>query len=376
MEDRNKPGKPRDISDLKARLGLAKPAPPVPRGDGAAPGRPGAPRAIPAPPGASAQAQAAPAPDMRTDPLRAMGAMASAAPAPAYHPYIDDGKPVESVAARGAHRAARMTLGFALLGGFIFGYWWGGVVGDRKMHNRMVDDAARIKGEVEVMSKRLTIIVDALNRNGQKYPTGAPDFELTAAMKGFDLSQPNQTTLFRTNYARFEDIAIDELFNYYNDTIALYEQIRRHVSASEKEKDLLDAFAKESKTQDVLYGVVIEPGKVTTGKLVQLIENVCKGGKKDCTNVADLEGFMATYSPGGTTFKAVLSGSGPKVIPLAHSEMFDGMVSGARPEALAGLDYKRRLANIRILATKLFNIQKSLQQHLADEAAKPKVFAL
>src|SRR5262249_31474943 len=153
--------------------------------------------------------------------------------------------------------------------------------------------------------------VEVLNRNAQKHPNGTPDFELVAALKAMDLTPPNQQQLFHTNYARLESITVDELFNYYNDTIALYEQIRRQVSASEKEKELLEAFAKQARMQEVSYAVTMEPGHgLTQGKLVQIVDKVCKGGKNDCQNVSDLEGFLVTYSPGGKPFEAKLAGNG------------------------------------------------------------------
>jgi hypothetical protein len=391
LEEKNKPGaKPRDISDLKARLGLAKPGA-APAKESGAPGTPhaggssslpapfGAPAGrVPAPPGA--QVSYAP-PDARKDPFGAMSAAvatAAAAPRAAPIPFVDDGKPVESVQARSAHRAARLTLVGVLIAGWIIGYWWGAVVVDRKSYNRMIDDAGTIKVKVTEMAKTLSTIVDALNRDGQKFPTGLPDAELTAKLKGMsaELAAPDQERLFHTNYARFENIVIDELFNYYNDTIALYEQIRRHVTASERDKDLLDSFGKEAVKTDVNYGITIEPGRVTVSKLVQIVSPICKGGKTDCKNVSDLDGFMVTYAPGGTPFAAKLNGNGIRVMPLEHTALFDGMVAGAKPEALAGLDYKRRLANIRILATRLYGVQKSLLSHLESDAQKSKQFAL
>src|SRR5262249_8666600 len=139
--------------------------------------------------------------------------------------------------------------------------------------------------------------------------------------------------IFHTNFARLESITIDELFNYYNDTISLYEQIRRQVSASEKEKELLEAFAKEARTQEVNYGIAVEPGRLPQGKLVQILDKVCKNGKNDCQNVSELDGFLVTYSAGGKPFAAKLAGGGVRVVPIARSEMFDGMVAGAKPEA-------------------------------------------
>jgi hypothetical protein len=314
-------------------------------------------------------------PDARRDPFGAMSA--AVAPVAQHHaPYphfVDDGVPVENVS-RGS-RASLFIFGFAvLLVGGGLGYWWGGIVVDRKMYNRMVDDAGSIKGEVDAMAKRLSTIVDALNNNGRRAPTGAPDFDLVRTFKEMDLTPPDQQRLFRTNYARLEDIAIDELFNYYNDTINLYEQIKRHVAMSEKEKDLLDAFARDAKALDVNYGVTLEPGKVMVAKLVQIIETICKGGKKDCQNINELDGFMVAQGPGATPFAAKISGNGLRVVPIEHSQMFDSMVAGAKPEALAGQDYKRRLAQIRLLSQKLFQSQKSLLAHLDGVAKQPKLF--
>jgi hypothetical protein len=385
LEDKNKPGKPRDISDLKARLGLAKPgaAPKADGNAGAAPHSSGTPfggspavggaRPLPAP----FQQPAAAPPDARKDPFAAMSssvAAGAAAAAPAYRPYVDDGKPVENVMAKRAHRASRITIAVFSLLALIVGYWWGGIVFDRKMHNRTVDDASQIKEEVEGMKKIRVQIQDLLMKNQQGFPTGAPDFGLIEGLdKMGELKPPNQQKLFQTNYMRFENIAIDELFNYYNDTISMYEQIRRHVAMSNRDKELLTQAAANAKTTDVAYGVVIEPGKITQGKLVQLVAKACKGGAPDCA-VKDLEGMMVTGTPGAAPFKAVFTGNGPHLIPLDSTPLLQGMAEGAKPEQMAANDYKRRLNGIRLLALiKLPQVEKSLLEHLSEEAAKSKL---
>ena len=388
MEDKNKPGKPRDISDLKARLGLAKPGAAKADGNaGAAPhttpsgGFPtggqsfggGAPASRPLP--APFQQPAAAPPDARKDPFGAMSASVQpAAVAPAYQAFPDDGKPVENVMAKRAHRASRITIAVFSLLALIVGYWWGGIVFDRKMHNRTVDDAAQIKEEVEGMKKIRVQIQDLLMKNQQGFPTGAPDFGLIDGLdKLGELKPPNQQKLFQTNYMRFENIAIDELFNYYNDTISMYEQIRRHVAMSNRDKELLNQAAANAKTTDVAYGVVIEPGKITQGKLVQMVAKACKGGKPDCA-MNELEGMMVTGTPGAAPFKAVFTGAGAHLIPLDSTPLLQGMAEGAKPEQMAANDYKRRLNGIRLLALiKLPQVEKSLLEHLSEEAAKSKL---
>jgi hypothetical protein len=390
LEDKNKPGKPRDISDLKARLGLAKPGA-APRADGNVPqttpsggvpfggggslgaGGQAASRPLPAP----FQQPAAAPPDARKDPFGAMsGAVAAGAAAaqPAYRPYVDDGKPVENVMAKRAHRASRITIAVFSLLALVVGYWWGGIIFDRKMHNRTIEDAVQIKEEVEGMKKTRVQIQDLLLKNQQAFPTGAPDFGLVEGLdKLGELKAPNQQKLFQTNYMRFENIAIDELFNYYNDTISMYEQVRRHVAMSNRDKEMLTAAAANARQQDVAYGVVIEPGKITSGKLVQMVGKVCKGGKPDC-GLNELEGMMVTGTPGAAPFKAVFQGSGAHVIPLDMSPLLQGMMEGAKPEQMAANDYKRRLNGIRLLALiKLPQVEKSLLEHLSEEAAKSKL---
>jgi hypothetical protein len=175
---------------------------------------------------------------------------------------------------------------------------------------------------------------------------------------------------------RFENIAIDELFNYYNDTISMYEQIRRHIATTQRDKELLTQAAQDMKQQDVAYGVVIEPGKITQGKLVQMVGKACKGGKPDC-GINELEGMMVTGTPGAAPFKAVFQGSGAHVIPLEGSPLLQSMVEGAKPAAVAANDYKRRLNGIRLLGLiKLPPVEKSLLDHLTEEAQKSKLTTL
>ena len=387
MEDKNKPGKPRDISDLKARLGLAKPgaAPKADGNAGAAPhspsgsgGFPAANRPLPAPfAGAAPAAQPAAPPDARKDPFGAMSASVQPVAAPAYHPYVDDGKPIENVMARRAHRASRITIAAVALLALIVGYWWGGIIFDRKMHNHTIDDAAQIKEEIEGMKKVRQQIASALEKNLAAAPTGAPDFNLVADLQKLgDLKPPNQDKLFRTNYMRFENIAIDELMNYYNDTLVLYEAIRRHIAATERDKELLVAAAQNAKAADVAYGMVVDPGKITQGKIVQMVGKVCKGGKPDCA-LNELEGMMVTTQPGVAPFKAVFTGSGAHVIPFEPTALLQSMVEGAKPEAIAWQDYRRRVAQIRLFTVgKLPQYEKSLLDHLTEEAQKSKLGTL
>lgn len=285
----------------------------------------------------------------------------------------DDGTPAPRVGGRPLITTL-LTIALGLVGGALLGYFWSQVSADRRNYNKMISDASGITAEVKDLSQRLDTIAGALRKNAQVAPQGTPDFGLIDALKAIKLDPPSQQKIFHTNYARFENLTIEELFNYYNDTVALYEQIKRHVTQSEKEKAFLVKAAEDAKSRDVNYGVVVEPGStLAKAKLVQIVGNVCKNGKGDCEKLDELEGFRVAYSAGGTPFSAKLAGTGIHVLPLERTQMLDQMVAGAGPEAMAEAEYKRRLGRIRLLVEKLLITQPQLLEHLSAVTKKSKL---
>src|SRR5688500_125202 len=144
-----KPGA-KDISDLKARLGLKKSGGAAPAKGGGLAAPPGARGGvIPAPPGA--QPPRPHIPDAKDDPFGAMNAMAAHAQVAAQPQIIvvNDGAPVEQVRKKANMRLA-ILAGVALVP-LILGIMVGKISAGGKQYNRVIEDAAKIRDDVKKM---------------------------------------------------------------------------------------------------------------------------------------------------------------------------------------------------------------------------------
>ena len=388
MDQNRKPGAPpaKDISDLKARLGLKRPdaAAPAP-GPGPAVARPTGtmPAGFPQAPGRA----------------QMPGAASAAAPvAPAAHdPYagmkpqqgvfdlrtIDDGAPVENVRS-GRGKAAIVTavivgaLGFALGVGL-------GMSGVGRANMNTANHAAKtVKAELDEMQKTLTQVGTAMaysqQRLGQQ-KKDALDYDpgLIADLEKVKLDpRPDTSKIFRVDYFRLEDIVVDRLFNYYYDTIALYNEVERHIKKTHADAESLQAYlAKTAASSQKNYGIVFDTSsKVIVGNLVEIGDQVCKNGGKEC-GANDLDGFQvrvntgAPFVPKKATGKLDVS----NVVPIKPTPLMDAVMAGS-PDQVRAEAYKQRTANIRSLVSRLTAGQKELFEGIDKAAARPDVFTI
>jgi hypothetical protein len=237
--------------------------------------------------------------------------------------------------------------------------------------NKTIDQASDIRAEVDVMSKRLVSINEKINAS-QEASKGNPDVELAAELGSLELKKPDTDKIFKTNYYDMEDLVIDRLFNYYNDTIILYALINQHSKKTENDKEAIENFVKAGKAGgDKNYAVTLDlSGAIPLAHFAEIGGPVCpKEGDTDCS-AADLKGFKYRTDPGGAWFtKPVKGAPGQIIIPLQKTPLFTGAVSGS-PDLLAAKDSVRRLAEIRLLSSKLFGEQKELLAGLEKASDK------
>lgn len=397
MEQNRKPGAPptKDISDLKARLGLKQPgaAGPVP---GPAPGRaPG-----PAPGGFPGVAPQGRGPAM---PPGGQAAHAhAAAPAPAAPPSnldpfagmrpqqgvfdlrtIDDGAPVQNVRS-GRGKAAIFGMVVVGLAAFALGAGMGMANVGRANMNTANHAAKSVKGEIEGMQKTLTQIGTAMAMSQQrlgkdKKDALAYDPGLIADLEKVKLDpRPDTSKIFRVDYYRLPDADVDRLFNYYYDSIALYNEVERHIKRTKADAESLKSYAEKSAgATSKNYGVVFDTsGKIIVGNLVEVGDQVCKGGGKDC-NANDLQGFKVRSNTGAPFVDRKAGGKleANNVIPLKPTPLMDTVMSGS-PDQVRQEAYKQRTANIRALVTRATATQKELIDGITKDAARPDVFTL
>jgi hypothetical protein len=399
VDQNRKPGVPpsKDISDLKARLGLKRP-------DGAQPGAPGqgpgpAPRAPAAAPGFPQQPGRAAAPGA-PQPRAAQPAPAPqpAAPAPAVmNPYanlrapqggfdlrtIDDGAPVQNMRS-GRGKAVIFTSVIVGAAAFALGGGLGIASVGRANMNTANHAAKAVKTELDGMEKSLTQIGRMVAMSQQRLAAAkkdplAYDPQLIADLKTIKLDpRPSTSTIFRVDFFRLPDADVDKLFTYYYDTISLYNEIERHIRRTDNDAESLKAYADKTAGPSKNYGVVFDnsAGTIIVSNLVEIGDQVCKGGGKDC-GAKDLVGFQIRSNAGAPWVERKTGGKLDlgNLIPLKPTPLMDAVMSGS-PDQVRQESYKQRIANIRALVSRLTTTQHELIDGVGKDAARPDIWTV
>lgn len=381
--DPKKPGA-RDLSDLKAKLGLVKPgaAPAAVPGPGST-SSPAIPAQVPGQmPGSisqtmpAAQAPAAPPPDPRRDPFGAVQAGVQARPIQQI--VIADAGPQVHVPEQAKSRAPLIGL---IIGGAavaVLGFWWGIVYRARLLNNVAIEDAQQIKEEVDGIHKKsqpiYVAIVNSMNRT-----KGDVDLQLIQDLaKIGPLTPPKTDKIFKTNYALLENIAIDRLFNYYNDTIRLYDRVESFVRKWNKDEaraELQKALEKRVGSATT-YGVVIDgSGDIPVGMLVEVGAPVCKDPAQQDCGAKDIDGFKirADVTAKWTDRKA-RGADAERVIPIKPDTALAEKTLAGGIEVIAAREFRTDFAELFQTSRKIGAVEKDLVADLSKAAARPKVF--
>jgi hypothetical protein len=380
LEQPKKPGA-RDISDLKARLGLNR-GPAAPRGAPAAAPHPFAPPgAVPMPvpvPGAIAPSPATPPP--AHDPYASMRP-------PAGQQFdlrpVDDGVPVENMRRGGVKALFVVGLIMAVAGGAL-GVGFGIGMSGRRAYNVTNAGAKRVKAELEEMHKTVTLVGQAVAISAQRLQAErkdrlAYDPNLIEELAKIKLDpRPDTSKMFKVDYYRLPDIAVDNMMTYYYDAIALYTEVERHVKRSTADKTSLEAFAaKQTEKGQASYGVVFAGGgKMVLANLVEIGAPVCKGGGSDCS-MDQLDGFQIRSNTGSNwvTRKVGAKPEGNIVVPLDRTPLLESVMAGS-PDQARMEQYRQRSGSIQMLLTRIAQTQKQLMESINQAAARPDLFTL
>jgi hypothetical protein len=397
LDDNKKPGQ-RDISDLKARLGLKKtaasmpavgqPQPTPPHGQPAAipspSPEPQARREIPSPfgqPARQAAPEPAPQPAAPPDPRRDPFAQQQAANLAAFYgigqSLPGDASGVDAAPlTRPKAWGTILTIGIAAVVALGVGNACGRISAARVEFNHTIDSAGQIREEVDKLAKQLNSVADTLNAS-QLTKQSQPDFDMSKKLGELDLKKPDQSKLFHTNYYHFEDIAIDRLFNYYNNTIKLYDAITVHAKKTDNDKDAITAGAKAATNAkaEKNYGVIINPeGGLTLAQFAEVGSPVCTTPDKTDCGANELKGFKyRTDSAQSWGERPVKGNPNAIIIPIKKSPLF-GEVAASNPDVLAFRAYLQRVVEIKMLAAELTAQQKEVTGDLKKMAEKSKVF--
>ena len=296
---------------------------------------------------------------------------------------IDDGAPVQNV---GSSRSKTVLIASVIVGAAAFALGGGlGIASVGRANMNTANHAAKaVKGELDNMQKKLGDIGLAVAKSQQrlaaaKKDTLSYDPQLVADLKAIKLDpRPNTATIFRVDFFRLPDADVDKLFNYYYDTIALYNEIERHVRRTENDTESLKAYADKTAGPNKNYGVVFDnsSGKIIVGNLVEVGDQVCKNGGKDC-GAADLVGFKIRSGSGAPWVDRSVGAKldGGNVVPIKPNPFMDAVMNGS-PDEVRQESYKQRVANIRTLLTQLTVTQKELVDGVSKDASRPDIFTV
>lgn len=294
MSQTQKRSAARDISDLKARLGLKRGGPKSgPQAAAPAPGGivppPGAQRSgsIPAPPGmAPPQPQI---PDAAQDPFGAMNAMAThgtAARAPEIV-VVNDGKPVENVERKSAARFAK--IGAIVLAPLVLGMVVGEMSSNAQYYNQTIAEAAELKADVDAVKSGLSEVQNqfliAKQRGGGKFV--ASDAKLTEALANLDVTRPTPGKAYRSALHALPDGTAAKVYAFYAKSAQFYEQLDAHIKRAQEDGKAITA-AKTKLENMTPYGAYVSlPDADAAAKgaqpkvvLVELGQPVCENRRQ------------------------------------------------------------------------------------------------
>jgi hypothetical protein len=408
VEDRNvsEPKKPgaRDISDLKARLGLKKGAEggPAPRSTTSMPsvGVPPPTAAkiggsfVPPPPGVAPPPGAFPAappqpviPDASVDPFGAMNAMASTAartaPVQPEFVIVNDGKH-EQVASRGGG-LRWLKIGLLVAVPLFVGYVVGGINNANNNINNAIDDAKLLYDDFTAVGKNLQDIEAALDAakdrgKGQLFPH---DKELTAALDAMKLQAPDTTKLFHANMQNMSPSVPEKVFSFYTGVTALYAKIENHkrIAKADERKQI------EKKEVGQYATVLRVPSDEKQSPYVELVEvgaPICKGDTKISAQGCDAskppEKFQVRTDPTGSwqivPFASTSTDVAKDVIlMIGDNNVKNAFMVGAK-EFVDTVGYMQRIREIDAQVRELSQQRADVQNALTLEKQKSKSFAL
>ena len=389
----------KDISELKARLGLKKNGPAA---SGAAsssggivapPGTRAAGGAIPAPPGAGPPRPVIP--NAKEDPFGAMNALAAHGSVSAQPQIVvvNDGSPVERVEKR-SHAVRFAIYGGLLLVPLVLGATMGKLSAKADAYNVTIDDAAVVRNDTNKVREGLVAMQTAL-QTGRERSRGAQflvgDPKLTAELASLPPLSPNIELVFRSHLYELDPQLVAAILSFYVESIELNDLVKTHIAAS---KDA-DRILKEGQTNMAgfdprAYGGVIDvptaeetqQGKPIAVRLVQLGSPVCEGQTKPSDTgcgAAKVTGFryrVDELGPWGV--KKLATGTGDfdtdglvRIDP--GSKVLQQLAKGGKA-TVAEASYTERINKINETVNKLLESQKAIEGHLTNHANKAKEF--
>jgi hypothetical protein len=297
---------------------------------------------------------------------------------------MDDGIPVANV--KRGRSIALLVVGLIFAGvGGVLGVGFGIGMSGRRAFNETNRAAKRVQGEVEEMHKTARKIAEAVAHSQQRLAQAKVDRlsydpALLEELAKIDLDpRPDTSKIFKVDYYRLPDLAVDNLMNYYYDTITLYGEVERHLKRTRADKTQLETFAANKQGTKANYGVVFSGGgkQVVLANLVEMGAQLCRGkeGVTDCP-IDQLE-FQIRAGAGApwNSRKVGTKPAGDIVAPIDHTPLLEAAMSGS-PDQVRMEQYRTRYGNIQILLARMAQEEKQLLEAVGTAAARPDLFSL
>ncbi len=409
MSTAKRPGS-RDISDLKARLGLKKKKP-APLGGAVAPPRQQT-GAIPAPPGVAPpsppQPVQAPVPDAASDPFGAMNAIAANASQAASHannytsssravaaPILDARHPVANIEKKAGVLRYLKVAGIVLVP-LILGMVIGQIGSKAAHYNRTINDSKNVRADVEAVGKRLLAIQNTLQLAQDRGSKGGKpwylpnDQKLTTELASLEALNPNTDVVFKSFLYDLPPEISKEIFLFYTEIGRLAKSIKEHVKISAgDEKVIKGGAAKLGSFNPRGYAGLLRPptpeqankGVPTKVQLVQLGQPICEpDGKPSSEGCSKLPAkFQYRISETGAFATKKIVGaesaiSGSQLIYFdPETPLFRGILQGGGP-TVAEVAYMKRIEDIHNRVEILIQVRKNILTTLNGKAKESTKF--
>lgn len=349
-EANKRPTASRDITELKARLGLKK--------TGAMTAvRP----AVAPPPGMEAAPPAAPR--VTEDPFGAMAAMAQ--------PHtqrqqdfvvVNDGRPVEQVQS-GSTATRYLKVAAICLVPLVIGMVVGGAGKQNAIYNRGVSDAGLVLQDVSAIRKELVGLGTALEDN-----KGRVDKKLTAQLDEFLKTPFQPEIIFKAQTGAIGAATTAQVNTFYAGINELRELVTSHVKqANVDDGKLTDEAAQKGRAGYGRYAVVVAaPADGGQGRFgAQLVEL----GAPTCTDPQcnQITSFEYSLSADGRRYKGDVASPGSvapqQVIPLLPTFPMNGLLQGSEIAA-SEVYYRARVQAIAKKVSELLETGSDLEQRL------------
>ncbi len=409
MSTAKRPGS-RDISDLKARLGLKKKKP-APLG-GAVPAPPGRQTgAIPAPPGVAPptpQPVHTPVPNAASDPFGAMNAIAANARQTASRPNhyatsshshaapILDGRPVANIIEKKAGALRYAKIAGIVLAPLILGMVIGQIGSKAAHYNRTINDSKNVRADVEAVGKRLLAIQNTLQLAQERGSKGGKpwylpnDQKLTAELAALETLNPNTDVVFKSFLYDLPPEISKEIFLFYTEIGRLSKSIKEHVKISAgDEKVIKGGSAKLGSFNPRGYAGLLKPptpeqankGIPTKIQLVQLGQPICepegKPSSEGCSKLPAKFQYRISETGAFATKKIVGAESAISGSQLIYFDpetpLFRGILQGGGP-TVAEVAYMKRIEDIHNRVEILIQVRKNILTTLNGKAKESTKF--